>query len=79
MKKVLQYSFLIIFLALTSSTAVTAQPHPGEQNGGGGVSGSRLGNSSSGAPIGSGTMLLIGLAGLYGGKKVYYMRKSLEA
>lgn len=33
----------------------------------------------SGAPIGEGMFLLIGLAGFYGGKKMYDLRKNLKA
>lgn len=36
------------------------------------------GGSGGGAPIGSGTLLLIGLAGLYGSKKVLSIRKTKE-
>ncbi|MEI6750139.1 MAG: hypothetical protein WCM93_13355 [Bacteroidota bacterium] len=54
-----------------------APPHPN----GGAAPGAVTNNTpvGGGAPVGSGTMLLIGLAGLYGSKKVYSMRKSLEA
>jgi hypothetical protein len=33
----------------------------------------------AGAPIGEGMFLLIGLAGIYGGKKMYDLRKTLKA
>ena len=77
MKKVLQYSFLTLFLLFSAVLSVKAQPHAGQQSTGN-VTGGRIGGGA-GAPIGSGTLLLIGLAGLYGGKKVFGMRKSVES
>jgi len=34
---------------------------------------------AGGAPVGEGMLILIGLAGLYGGKKVYDMRKEVKS
>jgi len=76
MKKALICSFLTAFLVVTTVISLKAQPHAGQQSVGN-VTGDRIGGGA-GAPVGSGTLLLIGLAGLYGGKKVYGMRKSLE-
>jgi hypothetical protein len=76
MKKALQYSFLTAFLVFSMVLSLNAQPHAGQQTTGT-VSGDRIGGGA-GAPVGSGTLLLIGLAALYGGKKAYAMRKSLE-
>ncbi len=75
MKKILQYIFLTGMLLLSISVNINAQPHAGQQSDGGGVSGSRIGDAPSGAPVGSGTLLLLGLASLYGGKKVYDAKK----
>jgi hypothetical protein len=77
MKKALQYSFLTAFLVFSAGTYLNAQPHAGQQSTGT-VTGDRIG-AGAGAPVGSGTLLLLGLAGLYGGKKVYNMRKRLDA
>lgn len=63
---------LLILIYFTSISV--AQPPPPPPNGGHGI-----GNNSppgGGAPIGDAMYLLIGLAGLYGGKKVYELRKS---
>jgi len=76
MKKALQYSFLIAFLLFSAILSLKAQPHAGQQSGGN-VTGDRIG-AGAGAPVGGGTLLLLGLVGLYGCKKVYAMRKRLE-
>ena len=76
MKRVLQYSFLTAFLVVSTALSLNAQPHAGQQSTGT-VSGDRIG-AGAGAPVGSGTLLLLGLAGLYGGKKVYRVRKSRQ-
>jgi len=75
MKRVLQYSFLTAFLVVSTVFSLKAQPHAGEDNTGTAVTGDRIG-AGAGAPVGSGTLLLLGLAGLYGGKRVYRVRKS---
>ena len=67
---------IIILMLIASVTNMPAQapPHPnGGATPGGSVTNTPVGG---GAPIGSGTMLLIGLAGLYGGKKAYRMQKN---
>jgi hypothetical protein len=74
MKKALQYSFLTTFLIFSTVLSISAQPHAGEESTGTAVTGDRIGEAA-GAPVGSGTLLLLGLAGLYGGKKVYRVRK----
>ncbi len=75
MKRVLQYSFLTAFLVVSTVLSLNAQPHAGEDNTGTAVTGGRIG-AGAGAPVGSGTLLLLGLAGLYGGKKAYRMQKN---
>jgi hypothetical protein len=77
MKKALQYSFLTAFLVFSTVLSLNAQPHAGQQSTTGSVTGDRIGGGA-GAPVGSGTLLLIGLAGLYGGKKFIGTWKSLE-
>jgi len=67
MKKVFQYSFITVFLVFSVVLNLNAQPHAGQQSTGT-VTGDRIG-AGAGVPVGSGTLLLLGLAGLYGGKK----------
>ena len=76
MKKTFKYTLLIAFLTLASVGFLQAQPHAGEQSGGAGVTGGRIGDAPAGAPVGSGNLLLIGLAGIYGGRKVYQTKKT---
>jgi hypothetical protein len=71
MKKVLQYSFLTAFLVFSTALSLNAQPHAGQQNGGGPVSGGRIG---AGAPVGNGTLILLTLAVAYASRKVYVLR-----
>ena len=78
MKRILQYTVLTVFLATSSFISLNAQPHAGQQSGGGGVTGNRIGDAPSGAPVGSGTLLLLSLGALYGSKKAYSNWKSLE-
>ena len=78
MKKLLRYTFITIFLVFTSFISLNAQPHAGQQSGGGGVNGDRIGDAPSGAPVGSGTILLLSLVVLYGSKKAYSNWKSLD-
>jgi len=76
MKKIRQYSFLTVFLVFSVVLNLNAQPHAGQQSTGT-VTGDRIG-AGAGVPVGSGTLLLLGLAGLYGGKKFISKWKSLE-
>jgi hypothetical protein len=55
---------------LTSITLLQAQAPPHPNNGGNAPTGTNT-PVGGGAPIGSGNLLLLGLAILYGGKKVY--------
>jgi hypothetical protein len=68
MKKALQYSFLTAFLVFSTALSLNAQPHAGQQNGGGPVAGGRIG---AGAPVGNGTLILLTLAVAYASRKVY--------
>jgi hypothetical protein len=63
-----------IFIATTLLQAQTP-PHP---NGGNAPSGSNAPVGGNGAPIGNGTFLLIGLAGLYAGKKWHINQQASE-
>ncbi|MDO9254726.1 MAG: hypothetical protein Q7U54_04370 [Bacteroidales bacterium] len=73
MKKILQYSFLTTFLVFSTVLCLNAQPHAGEQSTGT-VTGDRIG-AGAGVPVGGGTLLLIGLAVMYGTGKFYIRRK----
>jgi hypothetical protein len=75
MKKAILYTFLITILTLTSLATLQAQPHPGQQNGGGGVGGTRIGE---GAPVGNGSFILFTLALAYAGRKYYGLHTAEE-
>ncbi len=75
-KTILLLAFLI---TLSITLMAQAPPAPPSTGNSGGTNGFVGGPTGSGAPVGSGTLLLLSLASLYGGKKVYNMRKSLEA
>ena len=75
-RKIIQV--LAILALMLSAVYLSAQtpPHPNggvAPNTGGVVTNTPVG---AGAPIDSGTILLIGLAGLYGGKKVFFKLNS---
>jgi hypothetical protein len=68
--------FAILTVLLSIHTGSIAQPPPPPPSGGhGGVGNAPPGG---GAPVGEGMFILIGLAGLYGGKKIYDARKTLK-
>jgi hypothetical protein len=66
---------LALTILIGSNAISLAQPPPpsASQHGTGGN------QAPSGAPIGEGMFFLIGLAGLYGGKKVYDFRKEANS
>jgi len=68
-KKILKSIFVFSFALMVCG--LMAQPLPPE-DGHGGVVDSPPGG---GAPIGSGIFILMGLGALYGGKKVYDLKK----
>jgi len=67
------FAFTVLFSIHTVSFSQPPPPPPGNGHG-------QPGNNppGAGAPIGEGMFLLIGLAGLYGGKKVLNLRKSIK-
>jgi hypothetical protein len=71
MKKTVKVIALIAVFVLVGFLA-QAQPHAGQSSGGGAVVGGRIG---AGAPIGSGTLLLVALASVYGTRKFYNVNK----
>jgi hypothetical protein len=78
MKNKFQILKVIITLALYLSINVVseAQPPPPPPSGGHGLGGNNP--PGAGAPIGEGMFLLLGSAGLYGGKKVFDLRMQLK-
>jgi hypothetical protein len=70
----LTLALLISIHVETFATGGPPPPPPGGGHGGGGNN-----PPGSGAPIGEGMFILIGLAGLYGGKKVYDLRKNAKS
>ncbi len=77
MKKAILYILLTAFLVFPFTINLKAQPHTGQQDGGTAVSGDRIG-AAAGAPIGSGTLILITLAVAYGARKVHDGRSAHE-
>lgn len=78
MKKVIIHSLrvLMIIAGLSLSQITYSQPPPPPGGASGGGSGTGGGSSDrTGAPIGGGLFILLGLATAYGGKKLYDIRK----
>jgi len=73
MKKIIFKLSVIIVLLLITNSPVWSQPPPPANH-------SETGNAppGGGAPIGSGTQMLVILAALYGSRKVYLMSNSKE-
>lgn len=69
MKSFLKLLTIAVFL-LASTPILNAQTPPHPNNGAAPSIGNGNTPVGAGAPIGSGTLLLLGLAGLYGGKKL---------
>lgn len=71
-KMVIKISILIIFLC-TSIPQMWSQPPPPANH-------SETNNQvpGGGAPIGNGTLLLLGMSALYGGRKLYMIQKEEE-
>ncbi|MDK2910942.1 MAG: hypothetical protein PWR20_2510 [Bacteroidales bacterium] len=71
--RLLKFAGSLMFII--ASSAVFAQDPPPPPGGGHGQNTNQTPGGS--APIGSGIALLLSMAGLYGGKKVYDARKKL--
>lgn len=67
---------LILLFSIHAESFATGPPPP-PPGGGHGEGGNQA--PGSGAPVGEGMFILIGLAGLYGGKKVYNLRKKTQS
>jgi len=66
---------LTLFFGIHTVSLSQPPPPPPPSAGHGGTANSFPGG---GAPIGDGMFFLIGLAGIYGGKKMYDLRKTLK-
>lgn len=76
-KKYILRAFAILLL-IGASYVVSAQPPPppgGASGPGSGGDGNELGGN---APIGGGLFILLSLGAVYGGRKVYNLRKKLD-
>lgn len=71
--KILFRIILVLSITIGVNSISIAQPPPPAGHG-------ATGNAppGGGAPVGEGLFLLIGLAGLYAGKKVYALRNTLK-
>lgn len=67
----------VLALLFSIHTVSLSQPPPPPPSSGHGAAGNNP--PGAGVPIGEGMFLLIGLAGLYGGRKVYDLRKTLKS
>ncbi len=68
------FKIIIAAFLITAPLLMLAQPpHPP-----GGGHGSTENDPVPGAPVGEGMLLLIGLAGLYGGKKILDIQKAVK-
>jgi len=77
MKKIVLIAAVILGLSFPFTLNAQTPPHPG----GGSAPGSGntvVGGTSAGAPIGSGTFILLALGLAYASRKVYTMRKPVE-
>ena len=79
MKKILIYALLIAVFTCSflGSTQAQRPPHPNQTSTGGGVTGQRIGEGG-GAPIGSGSIILMVLAAAYAGRKTYSLKQQEE-
>jgi hypothetical protein len=76
MKRKLRVVLIAAFLTAAPLLIMAqAPPHP---NGGNAPGGSN-GPVGGGAPLGSGTIILVTLAVVYSGRKVYFMKRAIEA
>jgi hypothetical protein len=64
-------AFFMLLFSITFNQVAMSQPPPPPPGGGHGLGGNQGPGGQSGAPVGDGLLILIGLAGLYGGKKFF--------
>lgn len=72
MKKLHKFLLIVLISLTVTSVDILAQDSPPPPPVGGHGS---SGNQESGAPIGGGLFILLGLGAAYGGKKIYDLRK----
>ena len=66
------WNIMLLLLLFTSfQTAVAQPPHPDDQSNGSTNGGDPIG---AGAPVGNGQIILLLMAALYGGKKIYHYK-----
>jgi len=74
------FQILLAFAVFFGMHTVSfSQPPPPPPPSGHGLAGNAPPGGGSGAPIGEGMLLLIGMAGLYGGKKLLDLRKPVNS
>jgi len=74
MRKIIQYGCLTAFLVFSNYIRLNAQPPLPPSNE---ETGDRIG-AAAGAPVGSGTFILLTLAVAYGARKVYTLRETKD-
>lgn len=73
MKKLKVKSIQTLIIAILFSLTFTTSAQPPNPNDGANVQDNKV--NGNGAPIGGGLFILLGLGAVYGGKKLYDMRK----
>ncbi len=72
-KYILRTFAILLFMGASFTVFSQPPPPPGGSSGGGGTNpGDELGGN---APIGGGLFILLGLGAVYGGRKLYQLRK----
>ena len=77
MKRSFKILIITAFMAIAPVIMFAQQPpHPGDDGNPEGSGTEVGGNPPAGAPIGNGTFILLGLAAVYAGRKVYVMQSA---
>ncbi|MFK5855528.1 MAG: hypothetical protein QM503_05310 [Bacteroidota bacterium] len=75
-KKLFRLFIALLFMAGTYTLMAQPPPPPGGSSGGGsGTGGTDEQRNGGGAPIGGGLFILLGLGAVYGGRKIYNLKK----
>ena len=75
-KYILRTFAILLFVGASITVFSQPPPPPAGESGGGGSQGEKL---NGGAPISGGLYILLGFGVAYGGRKIYNLRKELEA